>query len=234
MIKNIKKLIALALVVVTAILLLPQDTKAATTCIVRAPFNGKVVINGRTLTDADMCDYGYMDGRIQRIAAEKYSLVYKYKDYKVTVGNLNEIAVYDQNNVALTYTVRNNIVLDYTSSSNKEFNAAVESRIAGAARAYHNRVGGYDSTAFGSYFLNGSDAYVRGVASDAGRKWGQYMKAPTITAITVSELFMYSPNVFSAKVTINASGSGQEVYNIYFLFKNVNGTFYVTDFTYQD
>lgn len=234
MIKNIKRLFALVLVLVTAVLVLPKDVNASTTCIIRAPFAGKVVVSGKTLTDADMCDYGYMDGRIQRINAEKNALVYKYKDYKVTVANLSDIAVYDEKGTLLKYTIRDGAVLDYTSSSDEAFLAAVEERIKGAGRAYHNRVGGYDSTTFGSYFLNGSDAYIRGINSDSGRKWGQYMKAPNITELKVSEVFVYSKDVFSAKVTIHASGSGQEIYNIYFLFKNVNGTYYVTDFTYQD
>ena len=50
----------------------------------------------------------------------------------------------------------------------------------------------------------------------------------------VTDVFRYTNDIFSAKVDVVASGSGAEVYSIYFLFKNVNGTFYVTNFTYQD
>lgn len=235
--KNIKNLLfkiaIFAVVVMTTIVLIPNKSKAATTCIVRAPFDGTVIVNGKTLTDADMCDYGYMDGRIQRIAAEKYQVVCKYKDYRVTVGSLNEIVVYDANKIALTYTIKG-VVLDYTSSSNKAFLDSVTETVKGAAIAYHNRVGGYGATTFGSYFLPNTDAYTRACNSDAGRKWGQYMKAPNINSVIVSEVFIYSPDIFSARVDIQASGSGVENYTIYFLFKNVNGKFYVTNFTYQD
>lgn len=234
MINALKKLSIVALCVITVVLCLPFNSKAATTCIIRAPFNGTVVVAGKTLTDADLCDYGYMDGRIQRIAAEKYAVVYKYKDYQVTVNNINDIAVYDANNQLLTYTVRQGAILDYTSNSDAAFMQANEATIKNAAIAFHNRVGGYDSTQFGSYFLSGSDAYIKGVGSDAGRKWGQYMRAQKINSVVVSDLFIYSADTFSARVDINASGSGVENYAIYLLFKNVNGKYYVTHFTYQD
>lgn len=231
---DIKKALIIAFAAVLIMLCIPMNSKAAITCIVRAPFDGKVVVNGKVLTDADMCDYGYMDGRIQRITAENYMIAYKYKDYKVTVGSADEIVVYDSKNTPLTYTIRTGPVLDYTSNSNAAFMAAVEQRVKGAAIAFHNRVGGYGATTFGSYFLNGSDAYIKCVGSDAGRKWGQYMRAQTINSVVISDLFIYSPDVFSARVDIQASGTGIENYSVYLLFKNVNGNFYVTHFTYQD
>lgn len=238
MTKNMKKTLLnislLTVMMLAVIMVISKNASAATTYIVRAPFNGTVIVNGKTLTDADMVDYGYMDGRIQRIAAEKYSVVYKYKDYKVTVGTANEIAVYDANKQPLTYTVRGGVILDYTSNSDKAFMTNIDATIRGAAMAYHNRVGGYGNTSFGSYFLANTDAYVRACNSDAGRKWGQYMKAPTIKSMIISEVFIYSPEIFTAKVNIEASGTGVENYSIYFLFRNVNGKYYVTDFTYQD
>lgn len=237
-VKNIsKKILSLMLAMIAFVMILPTNMKrveAAGSYIIRVPFTATVVVNGKTLTDADMCDYGYMDGRIQRIAAEKYSAVMKYKDYKAAILNASEVVVYDENKNVLTATLRQNVILDYTSNSDKAFLTAIDSRIKGAATAYHNRVGGYGSTTFGSYFLNGSDAYVRACGSDAGRKWGQYYKAPNISSMIVTDVFRYTNDIFSAKVDVVASGSGAEVYSIYFLFKNVNGTFYVTNFTYQD
>lgn len=229
----LNRIVVLMLIVASMALLIPQNAKAATTVIVRAPFTGTVVVAGKTLTDANVTDYGYMDGRIQKLVANNYSLLYKYKDYEVTINALTDVVVYDEKNTALTYTIRGN-VMDFTSSSDPAFMQAMTERIKGAAIAYHNRVGGYSGTTFGSYFLNGSDAYIKACNSDGGRRWGQYVRAGVINSVDVSEVFRYSDDVFSAKVHVSASGSYFEIYDIYLLFKKTGDNYYVTYFTYQD
>lgn len=214
--------------------IMPFSVKADTVCMIKVPMEAKVIIKGIILTDENLVKVEHVTGRIHDIALQQLGLTCGYKQYMVVnLASPEEVAVYSSDNVPILPTFAAEGIIDYTGAQDSFYNT-VSGRIREAAATYHNRTGGYGSGGFTTCFLQGSDAYAKCVASDSGRKWGQYVRAATIQSIEVADVYRYSENAFTAKATILATSSNYtEKYSIYMLFQKLGGAYYVTNFTFM-
>lgn len=209
--------------------------EAGSVCMIKVPLDAQVVVRGVALDDKDLVKVEAKTGRIHEIAAVNTGKTCGYKQYMVlSLASPDEVKVYDKDMIPLLPSYAEMGLIEYTDVDANEYSQLVP-RIQEAAVAFHNRVGGYGGGNFGSYFQNGSDAYIKMVASDQGKKWGQFVKAPVIVNTTVSDICRYSDTQFTAKVSIHAtSGAGyDEIYDVYFLFQHNGQNYYVTHFTYM-
>lgn len=202
--------------------------------VIRVPQGASVYLNGELVGQEAIIGQGYKTGRIHEIAILTLNQLYAYSDYEVVpFSQPEQLKVIDIYGVELSPVAQIDNVIEFIGSSDKEFMTNMSDRIKKAAVAYHNRCGGYDKSKFDKYFLNGSDAYKKGIKSDEGRKYGQNVKASKINAVNISELYKYSDKAFTVKVDISASGSYDEAYTIYFLFQWNGSNYYVTNYTYR-
>lgn len=209
--------------------------EAGSVCMIKVPLDAQVVVRGVALDDKDLVKVEAKTGRIHEIAAVTTGKTCGYKQYMVlSLASPDEVKVYDANMVPLLPSYAEIGLIEYSDVDAQTY-AELLPRIQQAAVAFHNRVGGYGGGNFGSYFLNGSDAYVKMVASDQGKKWGQFVRAGVIVNTTVTEICKYTDTQFTAKVSIHAtSGAGyDEIYDVYFLFQYNGNNYYVTNFTYM-
>lgn len=208
---------------------------AGAVCMLKVPIDAQVIVRGVTLGDNSLVKIDTKTGRIHEIAAATLGVNYGYKQYMVTnLASPDEIQVFDSNMLAVLPSYAEEGLIEYL-SVDADFAEQVNQRIIDTARAFHNRVGGYGGADFGNYFKQGSDAYEKIVKSDNCRKWGQFVRAGLITNISVSEIYRYTENAFTAKASVSAtSGNGyDENYDVYFLFQNEGKGYYVTYFTYM-
>lgn len=209
--------------------------KADQVCMIKAPIDAKVIVKGVALSDTDAVKINSKSGRIHELAVQNLGITSGYKQFIVNYFvNPSDVQVFDRNMMVLEPSRAEAGLIEYL-SDDPVFEATVSDRVRNTAIAFHNRVGGYGGSNFGSYFLQGSDAYIKIAASDQGRKWGQPMRAGVIANVDVTEITKYSDQAFTARVTVHATnGSGfDEIYNISFLFQHTGKDFYATHFTYM-
>lgn len=234
--KKLHKIIIYPLVCVMVLCLTKSSVaNAGAVCMVKVPLDAQVIVRGVTLGDSSIVKTDTKTGRIHELAAATLGVSYGYKQYMVTnLASPDEIQVFDSNMLTVLPSYAEEGLIEYL-SVDSDFVSSVNQRIIDTAKAFHNRVGGYGGGDFGNYFKQGSDAYDKIVKSDNGRKWGQFVRAGIITNISVSEIYRYTDNAFTAKATVSAtSGSGyDENYDVYFLFQNEGKGFYATYFTYM-
>lgn len=209
--------------------------EAGSVTMIRVPFDATVIVRGTALDDSALVKVEEKTGRIHEIAKAVTGKTCGIKQYMVLdLASPQEVEVYDANMIPISPSFAELGLIEY-SNVNADFTAQVTQRIQQSAVAFHNRIGGYGGGNYGSYFLNGSDAFIKIAGSDQGRKWGQYVKAGLIASTTVTDICQYSDTQFTAKVNVHAtSGSGyDEIYDVYFLFQNNGNNYYVTNFTYM-
>lgn len=212
-----------------------QAVDAGSVTMIKVPLDAQVIVRDVALDDGDLVKMEAKTGRIHEIAAYVTGKSSGYKQYMVlNLASPEEVKVYNQNMIPLLPSYAELGLIEYSDVSEQEY-AQLLPRIQQAAVAFHNRVGGYGGGNFGSYFLNGSDAYLKIAGSDQGRRWGQYVRAPLVVETNVSDICRYSDTQFTAKVSVRAtSGVGyDEIYDIYFLFQYSGNNYYVTNFTYM-
>lgn len=234
--KRIKKcIIAFVLCALLIVGLMSSTANAGAVCMIKVPMNAQVVVKGTVLDDSKLVKVDTMTGRIHQIAAVETGIVYGYKQYMVSnLASVDDVQVYDDKQSILLPTAAAEGIIDYT-GADPTFASGVIQRVHDAAVAYHNRAGYGVNSGFTSYFLQGSDAYVKAVNSDAGRKWGKFINPSGIASVEVSDICRYSDTAFTAKATItsNAVNGYVETYDLYMLFKHNGTNFYVTNFTFM-
>lgn len=234
--KYLKKWIILPLGCVLAVMTVKASTaNAGAVCMIKVPISAQVIVKGTVLDDSKLVDAQAVTGRIHQIASENTGIVYGYKKYMISnLTSIEDIAVYDSNQSILLPTNATEGLIDYT-GADAVFVSQIQQTICDAAIAYHNRAGYGAASGFTNYFLKGSDAYNKAVGSDSGRKYGKFVNPSGIASVEVSDIYRYSENAFTAKATItsNAVNNYVEKYDIYMLFQNMNGKYYVTNFTFM-
>lgn len=234
--KNIKRYVA---VVMAAVLIIlgynAMISKANTLIFLNVPLDAHVYIKGVEVSDERIVKQDIISGRIHQIANAETGAVYGTKQY--LIPNLDDPLTLEVRDVANNVIVPTNIqegVIDYT-GTDPIFAAQINQTVVDSAIAYHNRTGYGSNTGFSKYILQGSDAYNKAVNSDAGRKWGKFVNPAGIANVEVKEIYKYTASAFGAKVTLTTTAVNDytEIYDLYLLFKNVNGRYYVTNFTYQ-
>lgn len=234
-----KRFFSVALIVIMVALNVPSVSFADNIYIIKVPIDATVIAHGATLSESNIMMQEIKSGRIHSIAQAVTGITFGYKYYEVhNLNSLDDVTVYDRQMVPLSVS-KINIETNYIEYSNmtQDFLNKYSDRIVGAARAYHNRTGGYGSGEFYVYFQKGSDAAYKCEGSDSGRYWGQFVTARVIQSIEALEVIPYGNDAFTAKVRIVAdsgsSGSYKEDYTISFLFQNNGTNFYVTNFTFM-
>lgn len=227
------------LVIVSTVLFSSSASYSASAgpiCMIKIPLDAHLSVKGTMQNDSKIVKTESITGRIHGIAASVTGSYYGYKQYMIAnLTSPEDVVVYDANMMPLYPTYANEGIIDYTGAT-PDYVQSVYNRVMEAAIAYDNRTSGCGSNAaLAKYFLKDSDAYVKAVNSDAGRKWGQPVKSAAIESVVVSEIYPYTAAAFTAKATVkHYELSGYvENYDIYMLFQHNGKDFYVTYFTFM-
>ena len=226
----------LALGIILLIMIFSISVHAGTAVMIKIPMDAQLIVKGEVVGDEQLAEISSKSGRIHEIAAAQTGVNYGYKTYVVyDLASPQDVVVLDSAgaNVAPVYAAEG--IIEYEGGNSDLLNQEAE-RIQKAAIIYTNRTaGGCGNGELAKYFLTGSDAYNKAVASDAGRKWGQFVRITGIQSVDVSEVYRYTPTAFTAKATVTAAATGgyTEQFDIYMLFQHNGKDYYVTNFTFM-
>lgn len=227
------------LVVVGAVLFSSGASTSASAgpiCMIKIPLDAHLSVKGSMQSDSKIVKTESITGRIHEIANAVTGAAYGYKQYMIAnLASPEDVVVYDANMMPIYPTYANEGIIDYTGAA-PDYVQTVYNRVLEAAIAYDNRTSGCGSNgALAKYFLKDSDAYVKAVNSDAGRKWGQPVRSAAIESVIVSEIYPYTATAFTAKATVKhyEMNGYVENYDIYMLFEHTGKDFYVTYFTFM-
>ncbi len=205
-------------------------------CMIKVPLDAHLSVKGSMQNDSKIVRTESITGRIHEIATSVTGATYGYKQYMIAnLTSPEDVVVYDANMMPMYPTYANEGIIDYTGAT-PDYVQTVYNRVLEAAIAYDNRTSGVGSNgALAKYFLKNSDAYVKAVNSDSGRKWGQPVKSAAIESVIVSEIYPYTATAFTAKATVKhyEMKGFVENYDIYMLFEHTGKDFYVTYFTFM-
>lgn len=203
---------------------------------IKVPVDAQLMVKGTVVGDNQLMELSTQSGRIHQIATAQTGISSGYKTYVVyDLSSPEEVVVVDAQGASMLPTYVDSGIIEYTGSS-AQLSEQVKGRVQNAAVVYTNRTaGGCGNGELAKYFKTGSDAYHKAVASDAGRKWGQFVKITGIQSVDVSEVYAYGTSAFTAKATVTASATGgyTEKFDIYMLFQHNGKDFYVTNFTFM-
>ena len=205
-------------------------------CMIKVPLDSHLSVKGAMQSDSKIVKVEAITGRIHELATAVTGTSYGYKQYMIAnLASPDEVMVYDANMRPIYPTYANEGIIDYTGAT-PTYVQTVYNRVMEAAIAYDNRTSGVGSNAaLAKYFLKNSDAYIKAVNSDSGRRWGQPVKSAAIESVVVSEIYPYTETAFTAKATVKhfEMNGYVENYDIYMLFEHTGKDFYVTYFTFM-
>lgn len=210
------------------------EVNAGSAVVVRVPFDGSLSHKGVLCQANQICNYGVIDSRIHQFAAGNTGIAHSYKEYVVMDFDAFEdlVATDGFGNILPITNVKMGYV-DYM-GADPTFVAAVEPVVMAAMNAYHERLNGRGSDAtLANYFLTGTPAYSNALAINNCRKWGAFYTPNTIKVATVSEVFQYGPNDFTAKCTVSCGTYFADNYTLAMVFHRVGNSYKVTNFTYM-
>lgn len=231
-----RSLEALALGIVLLIMIFSVRVHAGTAVMIKIPMDAQLIVKGVVVGDDQLAEISAKSGRIHEIATAQTGVTYGYKTYVVyDLASPQDVVVLDSKggNISPVYAAEG--IIEYAGGNSDLLNQ-VAGRVQSAATVYTNRTaGGCGNGELAKYFLTGSDAYNKAVASDAGRKWGQFVHIAGIQSVDVSEVYQYTPTAFTAKATVTAAATGgyTEQFDIYMLFQHNGKDYYVTNFTFM-
>lgn len=235
--KSLGKYIQAAMLVIAlAVMLTSAVTYAGSAIYIKVPTDAQLYVKGVLVGDDHISEISTLTGRIHEIAASQTGMLSGYKTYAVyNLSSPDEIEVLDAEGASILPSYAMGNTIEYA-GGNTTLAQQVTSRVTEAACIFVYRTSGSCGNAkLAQYFLNGSDAYIKAVNSDGGRKWGQFVRTKEIQTVDVSEVYAYGSSAFTAKATITATATGYytEQFDLYMLFQKNGSDYYVTNFTYM-